>query len=129
MVMTRAQGLSFPTADGGIEMSRLDLSDVFFDGGMLWDTKALELSLKLHFENTVKVKDLREQFSLVLGHHKMIPFIERYIDLAEKQRMNGTGDLDSVPMKECADRASKIKMTPNEATTIMLKGRAQPQNR
>lgn len=129
MVMTRAQGLSFPTADNAIEVPRLDLSEIFFDGGMLWDNKVLELSLKLHFSNSVNMKDLREKFGLVIGHHKMIPFIERYIDLSEKQKMNGTGDLESIPMKECAERANQIRMTPNEAESIMLKGRSAPKNR
>jgi len=129
MDLVRAQGFSFPTPDGAVEVSELDLSDIFFDGGMLWDNKALELSLKLHFATTVNARELREKFGLVLGHHKMIPFIERYIDLAEKQRMNGTGDLEPIPMKECAERANQVRMTPNEATSIMLRGRTLPQNR
>lgn len=128
-MITRAQGLTFPTPDGGVEVPHLDLIDVFFDGEMLWDNKALELSLKLHFSNILDVKGLREQHGLVMGHHKMIPFIERYIDLAEKQMAGSMDPLAPIPIKECAERANQIRMTPNEATSIMLRGGNTPQNR
>lgn len=124
-MITRAQGLAFPTPDGGVEVPHLDLMDIFFDGEMLWDNKVLELSLKLHFANILDVKGLREKHGLVMGHHKMIPFIERYIDLAEKQM----DSLSPIPIKECAERANQIRMTPNEATSIMLRGGSSPQNR
>ena len=128
-MITRAQGLTFPTPDGGIEVPHLDLIEMFFDGEMLWDNKALELSLKLHFSNIIDVKVLRENYGLVMGHHKMIPFIERYVDLAQKQMDNSIDVLAPIPIKECAERANQIRMTPNEAESIMRRGGNTPQDR
>ena len=65
----------------------------------------------------------------MMGHHKMIPFIERYVDLAEKQMANSVDPLTAIPMKECAERANQIRITPNEATSIMLRGGNTPQKR
>lgn len=129
MLLAKPQGISYLPPEDSIEMSKLDLNELFFDGGMLWDKDMLELSMKMHFSNLVDLTRLREDYGLILAHHKMIPFIERYVDLADKQRANSLDELAPIPIKECADRANKIRMTPNEATSIMLNGRSLSQKR
>ena len=95
----------------------------------LWDEKVLELTLKLHFPNAIDMKSMREDYGLVLGFHKMVPFIERYIDLAKKQRDNGTGDKVSIPFAECASRANQTRLTPNEAKSLMRRGGGTVRNK
>jgi hypothetical protein len=129
MIAARSQGLTFFSSEDGLEMENFDISDFFFDGNYLWDEKVLELTLKLHFPNAIDMKSMREDYGLVLGFHKMVPFIERYIDLAKKQRDNGTGDKVSIPFAECASRANQTRLTPNEAKSLMRRGGGTVRNK
>jgi hypothetical protein len=113
MLNSRPQGAAYRTINGQPFIDTISLSEIMFDGKPLWDKQVLNFTLALHFDKTISEKAMREQFTLEYSPHLMVPWIERYIEEAE--RLNAMNRLESVSMKECSDRANKSMMTPNQA--------------